>query len=171
MHNSMPVVKDVNIHSDFMRKYTLFAALTSLIAFHSCGDIGKDTGNAIGKGGEIVGKSAGEFFSGVGQGVESATDCKIILSDELKAAGLSTGTYTVEDSGNGTHNAFVLYLIYEKDFSGKIQAKVSDAVGAEKGRISREITAKAGNTAYVDFVFDPRTRIENKNTIELSLQK
>lgn len=167
----MPVANDVNTHSDFMKKYTLFAALTSLITLHSCGGISKDTGNAIGKGGEMVGKSAGEFFSGVGQGVEAATDCKIILSDELKAAGLSTGTYTVEDSGNGTHNAFVLYLIYEKDFSGKIQAKVSDVSGAEKGRVSREISGKAGNAAYIDFVFDQRTRIENKNTIELSLQK
>lgn len=146
-------------------------ALVFLPAFIlvACNGLRQETGEVIGKSGEAVGKSAGEFFSGVGQGVEAAIDCKISLSDELKARGLDMGTYMVEDGEGGDKNVLILYLTYNKDFSGNIQARVKEASGAEKGRTVLEVSDKAGSAGYVEFTFDPRTRIQSKNLIELTL--
>jgi len=149
--------------------FLLCIALVPLLA--ACNGLRNETGEVIGKGGEAVGKSAGEFFSGVGQGVEKTRDCKVVLSDELKNKGLSTGVYIVEGSAGGSQNVFILYLIFAKDFSGEIQARVKDPSGAEKGRVTRSISDKAGNAGYTEFAFDPRTHIESKNIIELSLVK
>ncbi|MBL0913936.1 MAG: hypothetical protein IBJ09_16340 [Bacteroidia bacterium] len=153
-----------------MKKILLFfIPLMPLLT--ACNGLRNETDSVIGKSGEVVGKSAGEFFSGVGEGVEKTLDCKVILSDELKNKGLSTGVYTVESSVGGAQNVFTLYLIFARDFSGDVQALVKDPAGAEKGRVTRSISDKAGNAGYTEFAFDPRTNIESKNVIELSLLK
>lgn len=165
----MPVVNAVDLQK-YMKKI-VFYGMTMLPLLTACNGLRNETDNVIGKSGEVVGKSAGEFFSGVGEGVEKTLDCKVILSDELKNKGLSTGVYTIESSTAGAQNVFTLYFIFAKDFSGEVQARVKDPSGAEKGRVTRSISDKAGNAGYTEFAFDPRTNIESKNVIELSLLK
>ncbi len=92
--------------------------------FSSCNKIKNTAKKALNKGGETVGKTATEIVEGVTEGVEKTLKCDIKLSDQLKNAGLRTGTYSIrKDSNSVNRNVLTLYLIFEKDFNKKIIVK------------------------------------------------
>lgn len=140
----------------------------SIVAVVSCSQVKEKTKKTINKGGETVGKTATEFFEGVSEGVDKTMQCKITLSEALTKNGIKTGKFIIDsDTLGGTKNKLSLYLIFEKDFSGNIKVKSFDKNGLESGRTNMNISGKAGNANYFDFIFDRRTNIEQKTTLVL----
>ena len=75
-----------------MRNISFILVLVSLLMF-SCDRVKKKTKETINKSGEVVGKTATEFFEGVSEGVDKTLQCEIILSPELKEKELKTGKF------------------------------------------------------------------------------
>lgn len=139
-----------------------------VLIISSCNDAGKNTKDAINKTGEKVGKSATEFFEGVSEGIDQTLQCDISLSQDLKDKGLQFGKFEItNDNQGGHHNVLTLYIIFNKNFKGKISAKVFDRNGTECGRTLVPVEGIEGNAGYFDFNFDKRTRIEVKSRITL----
>ncbi len=133
----------------------------------SCNKVKEKTKETINKGGETVGEMATEFTEGVTEGVERNLDCKVVVSEGLKAQGISTGKYHIENDSLGKDNKLVIYIITEKAFKGTVTFKINDKKGVEFGRQELQLNANAGAAGYYDVVFDPRTDIEVKSTIEI----
>jgi hypothetical protein len=133
----------------------------------SCSDVKEKAKSTLNKSGEAVGETATEFIEGVTEGVDRTLDSNIILSEALKKQGLNTGKFYIESDSLGKDNKLVIYLITEKDFKGKLTFKVVDKKGLETGRQSLELNRKAGEAAYHDIIFDGRTDIEVKSTIQI----
>lgn len=139
-------------------------AFAYFLAFTSCNRVKEGTKEVINKTGETVGRASGEFLEGVSEGVDRSFDCEIVLSENLKSKGITTGKFSISDS-SGRKNQLSLYLIFNKDFSSRIMARVSDKKGLENGRSTVEVTAKASDARFVNFVFQPETDIEVKSKI------
>jgi hypothetical protein len=140
----------------------------SILFISSCNDAAKNTKEAINKTGEKVGKSATEFFEGVSEGIDQTLQCDISLSQDLKDKGLESGKFEItNDSQGGHHNVLTLYIIFNKNFKGRISAKVFDKNGTECGRTLIPVEGVEGNAGYFDFTFDKRTRIEARSRITL----
>lgn len=146
----------------------LFCVLTVLALACSCSKVKEKTKETLNKGGETVGEMATEFTEGVTEGVDRTLDSKIVLSDGLKQQGIALGKYHIESDTLGNNNKIVVYLITEKAFKGSLTFKVSDKKGVEFGRSRLTLDTKAGAANYYDVVFDPRTDIEVKSTIEIN---
>jgi hypothetical protein len=146
----------------------IFTFCFFILVFSSCNDAAKNTKEAINKTGEKVGKSATEFIEGVSQGIDQTLQCDISLSQDLKDKGLEFGKFEItNDSQGGHHNVLTLYIIFNKNFKGRISAKVFDKNGTECGRTLIPVEGAEGNAGYFDFTFDKRTRIEVRSRITL----
>lgn len=132
----------------------------------SCTRIKSTAKETLNKGGEVVGKSATEFVEGVSEGVERTLDCLIVVSEELINKGISTGKYFITND-SGVDNKLTLYVISDKDFKGRLFAKVYDKSGFECGRRYVDVSFNAGEAKYVDFIFDKRTSIEVRSKITI----
>jgi hypothetical protein len=139
-------------------------AFALFLPFISCNRVKEGTKEVINKTGETVGRASGKFLEGVSEGVDRSFDCEIILSENLKNKGITTGKFTISDS-SGRKNQLSLYLIFNKDFNSRITARVSDKKGLENGRSSVDVMAKANDARFVNFVFQPETDIEVKSKI------
>jgi hypothetical protein len=149
-----------------MKHTTAIVYLSLLLLSVSCDRIKDGTKQSINKGGEVVGQIATEFLQGVSEGVDKTLQCTIQFSETLKAAGISNGKFSIESGQNGNKNKLAIYMIFDKDFSGSITAKVFDKNGLEAGRCKADVQAKAGDGRYVDFGFDSRCDIEAKSSIK-----
>lgn len=121
--------------------------------------------DAANKTGEAVAKTGSEFADGVARGIQKTFSNEVIVSDNLKTNGLSTGKIIIAGTDSTTDNILSAYLIFAKDFNQQLSIKVFDEQGLEYGRANQLITAKSGEAKYVDFVFDKRTNIDGKGTI------
>ena len=120
---------------------------------------------ALEKGGEALKKGAGKAADGIGDLVNRNIGCKLEVSEDLKAKGISTGKFYIEEGANDKDNKIVVYFISEKDFNGDVKFKVTNKDGLELGRTTVKLNKKAGDAGYEDVVFDERTDIESKSTI------
>lgn len=120
---------------------------------------------ALEKGGEAVKKTANKAADEFNDLIDRNMNCTLELSEDLKAKGLSTGKFYIEEGANNKDNKLVVYLISEKDFSGDVKFKIVDKNGAELGRTTVKLNKKAGDAGYEDIVFDERTDIESKSVI------
>lgn len=144
-----------------MKKSILFIMI---LMFVSCNKA-KET---INKSGEVVGKSATEFFGGVAEGVDKSLECELILSDEIKDK-ISTGKFYIEsDDSGGKDNKLVVYFIFNEDVNQDITFRITDKKELEYGRSKINVTGKKGEAAYFDVVFDKRTIIESKTKIHIN---
>lgn len=145
-------------------KYFLILPI-SLLLF-SCEGTRQDAKAIINKSGEAVGKTASEFAEGVSEGIEKTLERDLTISTDLQKKGVATGKVVIADDNNGnSNNVLSIYVIFNKDFNGKMTAKVTDKTGKESGRSVQEIIGKAGEARYIDFTFDKRTHIDVKSTI------
>jgi hypothetical protein len=159
MHNKIRAIK---------ASVVIISVCSSILLTSSCNDTAKNTKEAINKTGEKVGKSATEFIEGVSQGIDQTLQCDISLSEDLKDKGLEFGKFEItNDSQGGHHNVLTLYIIFNKNFKGRISAKVFDKNGTECGRTLIPVEGVEGNAGYFDFTFDKRTRIEVRSRITL----
>ena len=144
--------------------------LVVVLSFYtvSCNKIKNKSKEALNKSGEVVGKSATEFFEGVGDGVQETLGLKILLSDTLKEQGLSLGKATYStDTNSVKNNLLTIYLISEKDFNSTLKFKVFDENKLEIGRSQINVDLKKGDADYFDVRFNKRTDIESKSIIEI----
>ena len=121
----------------------------------------------INKAGNVAGQTAGEFIEGASKGVQKAFDVKIITSNQLKEKGIELGKSTVSSDSVGTDNLLVAYVIFNKDFEGKLTAKVFDDQSQEMGRCIVNVTGKKDEAKFIEFHFDKRTNMDSKNKLTI----
>jgi len=122
---------------------------------------------ALEKGGEALKKGASKAADGLGDLVNRNMGCKLEVSEDLKAEGISTGKFYIEEGANNKDNKLVVYFISDKDFNGDVKFKVVNKDGQELGRTSVKLNKKAGDAGYEDIVFDERTDIESRSVITI----
>ena len=120
---------------------------------------------ALEKSGEALKNTANKAADQFNDLVDRNLNATMEVSEELKAKGLSTGKFYIEEGANKKDNKLVVYFIAEKDFSGDVKFKVVNKDGQELGRTTVKLNKKAGDAGYEDVVFDERTDIESKSTI------
>lgn len=142
--------------------------LTLLLLATSCKEIKQRAKNTIKEGGEVVGKTAGEFSKGAYEGIEETFKVTVTLSEALQKEGVELGTITIKNDSTGNNNLLNVYMIFNKDIKREVHLKAYDKHGREMGRSSKEIDAKANEAGYYDFHFDPLTNInyDTKVTLE-----
>ena len=140
---------------------SILAACTFFLLQACSGDGVKEK---INKAGDVAGQTVGEFAHGVSTGVEKALNIKIELSQALKDSGVSVGKVSIADSGNND-NVLQVYMIFAKGINANLTAKAYDQNGAEMGRVKVPVKAGADEAKYVDFIFDPRTNIDNDSKV------
>ena len=146
-------------------KFINILSVSILLITASCNwakDKAKDAAN---KTGEAVAKTGSEFADGVARGIQKTFSNEVVVSDNLKTNGLTTGKIIITGTDSTTDNILSAYLIFAKDFNQQLLIKVFDQQGLEYGRTNQLITAKAGEAKYIDFIFDKRTNIDGKGKI------
>ena len=143
----------------------IIATLTIALLFTACST--SSIKEKINKVGDVAGQTAGEFIEGASKGVQKAFDVKIVLPEGLKEKGIEFGKSTVTSDSVGTDNLLLLYVIFNKDFEGKLTAKVFDDQSQEMGRASVNVSGKKDEAHYVEFHFDKRTNIDSKNKLTI----
>lgn len=121
----------------------------------------------INKAGDVAGQTAGEFLEGASKGIQKAFDVKIVLPEGLKERGIEFGKASVTSDSSGTDNLLLLYVIFNKDFEGKLTAKVFDDKSQEMGRSTVNLQGKKDEASFVEFHFDKRTNIDSKNKLTI----
>ena len=147
-----------------MRFYLTILFLASIFLI-SC-DWAKDKAKkGVNKTGEAVAEAGSEFADGVRKGVNESFSNIVSLDSSLKEKGLTLGRTTVKGTDSSSDNILTIYIIFEKDFKGKLTARAMDDKGLEFGRASITITSAAGEAGYHDFIFDKRTNIDRDDKI------
>lgn len=143
-------------------KYTL---LFLMLSFLSCNWAKEKTKSAINKTGEVVGKTGSEFTQGVVKGVEKTFQNEVVISDNLKKAGLSTGKIIIDGTDSTRDNLITAYIIFNENFDQSVTVKVISEDKLEYGRSTQVIKGAKGEARYIDFVFDKRTNIDSKGQL------
>ena len=134
----------------------------------SCSRVKEKTKETINDSGELVGKTATEFFEGVSDGIEKTLATNILLSEDLKSKGISIGNSEITgDSLGNNNNQLVIYMIFEKVFNDTLILKAFDENNVEIGRSTKLIKGNIGDAEYFEFTFNERTVIESKSKITI----
>lgn len=144
-----------------MKKYFIYSVL--LLAFASCNRVKEGTKNVIDKSAETAGKVGSDIVDKVGEGVKKSLQCTIELSENLKGQGLQATKVNFITQKEATDNGVSIYIIFDKDFSGKLSVKVLDEKRQEYGRTTADVKAKKGTAGYYDIYFDKRVNLESKS--------
>lgn len=144
-------------------KYLIF---TVAIITASCNWAKQKTKETVNKTGEVVGKAGSEFANGVAKGVEKTFENEVKISERLTRQGLQSGKTIINSTDSSTDNVITAYLIFNENIDQEITVKVLTPAGQEYGRVKQKIKGKKGDANYIDFVFDKRTNIDGKGTIQ-----
>ena len=134
--------------------------LPLLILFALCSCSGSSVKEKINGAGDAAGQTAGEFFKGVGKGIDEVMELNITSPPYIAQRGLEFSQATLNSNGEGTDNVLNVYVIFKKDYKGNLLSKVFDNKGREAGRATVDLEGKAGEAKYIDFEFDKRTNID-----------
>ena len=140
-----------------------FLILLIFPAFLSCNSAKEKAKDVVSKAAETAGEVTTEAVKGVKAGIDKSLDCNIELSQSLKDKGIETGKMIISGSTDSSSNILSAYFVFNKDFSSVVSVKIFDKKGLEYGRLQKKIQCKKGEAAFIDFVFDSRTDIENKS--------
>ena len=121
----------------------------------------------INKAGDVAGQTAGEVIEGAVKGAKKAFDVTLVAPATLKEKGIAFGKATASSDSAGTDNMLILYVIFNKDFEGKLTAKAYDQQELEMGRALVTVSGKAGEARFVEFHFDKRTNIGSKDKLTI----
>jgi hypothetical protein len=152
-----------------MRKLLLI--FTVVFYFFSCSETKEKAKETINAGGEIVGKTVGEFSKGVSAGVDETFEIKIDAAQEVAQEGVSLGKIELKSINGGHDNLVNTYLIFSKDFKNPLVLKAFDSKNLEMGRSVLEIKAKANDAAFYGFALDTLTNIDADSKLTLELAK
>ena len=147
----------------FIMKYMI---LFLAVAITSCNWAKQKTKETVNKTGEVVGKAGSEFAQGVAKGVIKTFSNEVKFSEQLTKLGLKSGKITISSTDSATDNKLTVYFIFDNNIDQKITAKVFDENGQEYGRSRQQIKGEKGDARYIDFIFDNRTNIDSKGTIQ-----
>ena len=125
----------------------------------------------INKAGNIAGQATGEFVQGATDGVAKAFDVKTEVQPELFSQGLEFGKSSVMSDTGATDNLLIVYVVFNKDFSGNLTAKAFDDQLLEIGRTTSKVMGKMGEARYVEFHFEKFTNIDSKNKLTIEQSK
>ncbi len=107
-------------------------------------------------------------MEGASKGIRKAFDIKVELPEDLKEKGLAFGKTTITSDAAGTDNVLVLYVIFNKDFDGKLTAKVYDDANQEMGRAAMPVKGKKDEAMFIEFHFDKHTNVDSKNRVTVN---
>ncbi|MBX3256990.1 MAG: hypothetical protein KF862_22830 [Chitinophagaceae bacterium] len=140
--------------------------LIATLFFCSCNWAKQKTKEGVNKTGEVVAKAGSEFIDGVSKGIERTFKNEVVVSGQLKNQGIRPGKIIIHGSDSTTDNILSVYLIFEKDFDSNLTVKVISPEGQEYGRRTEHIKGQKDEAGYFDFVFDKRTNIDGKGTLQ-----
>ena len=146
-----------------MKHLTSFVLLLSVLT--SCNQVKDSAKDVINEGGEIVGKSIGEFGKGFTEGIDETFEVKIEVTEELKSKGIQLGKIDFDDDSLGTDNVLSVYIITNKLFNDTLSIKIFDQNHLEMGRSFMELSAESGQANFYDFHFDQRSNIDSDSKI------
>jgi len=132
----------------------------------SCNWAKEKTKQTVNKTGEVIGKAGSEFADGVSKGVEKTFENDVKISEQLTKQGLQTGKILINSTDSTTDNILTAYLIFNDNIAREVTVKVFSPAGKEYGRARQMVKGQKGEARYVDFVFDKRTNIDGKGTIQ-----
>ena len=141
-----------------MRSLIIFFVIVSLLS--SCNWARKKTKETVNKSGEIVAKTGSEFVDGMSRGIEKTFENEVVISKELKAAGMETGRILILGTDTTTDNILSVYIIFNDDFNREVGVKAFDDNDKEYGRVRTLVAGQKDDARYVDFVFDARTNLD-----------
>ena len=139
--------------------------LSIAVMLSGCDWAKEKTKESIHKAGEIAAKTGSEFADGVKEGVKESFANIVVVSDSLSKAGVQVGRVIIKGTDSTSDNLVSVYLIFSRDYEGKLLAKALDENGSEFGRAKVFVSAKADDAKYLDFEFDPRTNIDRTDKV------
>jgi hypothetical protein len=143
----------------------LYSFLTFSFLLVAC--TSPETKNNINKVGDAAGQAVGEFVEGVTHGVQKAFDVTVQLPSNLADKGIKIGKTSVTSDSVGTDNLLLVYLIFEKDYSGEMTARAFDNKGLEMGRVAIKVSGKNKEARFFEFHFDRHTNIDSDSKLIL----
>ena len=165
-----------------MHKFSILLVLASLALLSACSkakhaaDRAADaTKDAAAKTGRVVGETAGQFFSGVGEGLERAiVDYDIDLSDpSLAPVGASVNVVrhiTEYNSETRRDDDFLLlYFLNQAPAEGTLRLVLRAADGREIGRSELPVSLPADSAEYLRFPLPRDLSTELVRSVALSL--
>ena len=151
-----------------MRNATAFGLALLLSGCGACGRAKDGVKDAINKGGEIAGQTAGEFIKGAKEGVEETFAVNVELGERVQALGITTGqTRATSGEQSTTTNQLDLYLIFSADISDTLLVKAFDADHLEMGRATLPISGTRNGAGWFTITFPEQTDLESKGSVVL----
>lgn len=98
--------------------------------------------------------------------MEKTFENEVKISDPLIKQGLEAGKIVIRSSEHHSDDIISAYLIFNNNFDHEVTIKVFSPQGKEYGRTRAQVKGKKGDAFYVDFVFDSRTNIDGKGSIQ-----
>ena len=112
--------------------------------------VGKDAAESIGEG-------VGEVLKGGNEGFDKSLIKKEVrVSEELKDF-LKATRCEISQNDSIQKKELIVYIIFEKDFSGKLVLKAFDKNEEEIARSSVSVKEKSDISRFIEFPFDNRT--------------
>lgn len=153
----MPTLTQANVSRAFL--------IASIIFITACSS--SSIKEKINKAGDVAGQTAGEFIEGAVKGAKKAFDVTLVAPEMLKEKGISFGKATISSDSAGTDDMLILYVIFNKDFEGKLTAKAFDQQSLEMGRAVVNVSGKKDEAKFIEFHFDKRTNIGSKDKLTI----
>ena len=128
------------------------------------------TKSAATKTGQAVGEHVGNFFAGVGEGVEtSICDYAVEIADPaLAEAGLGVNLVR-RVSESPTNSALSLYVLNKAPVSGTLRLRLLAADGREIGRSETAVSCPADAAGYLHFSIPSDMPTELVRSVSLTL--
>jgi len=155
-------------------KTTWMLLLMTLVCVTGCGRVKDKATKATNKAGKLVGEGASTFITGVGEGIDKTiTTYDVRLSDELKAAGVSTTiAKRVEGTADGSgERALSIYVQNQGPLTGNLRIRLYNENNQEIGRSTAAITFAKDDARYVSFVLDKEIPLTMTKYLKMDLKE
>ena len=144
--------------------HTQLLGIAALLGLLGCQDDGGQGREKVQRTGKAVGRTAGDFVSGISSGVRAVSHDRVELAPALTSAGLRTGRFAVKsDDDKKTRRVLNVYLIFDQNFKQRLTVKAIDRDGNEYGRIVRQLRGNAGEARYEEFAFESPERVVGRS--------
>ena len=115
--------------------------------------VGKDAAESISEG-------VGEVLKGSNEGFDKSLIKKEVRVSEGLKDFLKATRCEISQSDSIQKKELIVYIIFEKDFDGKLVLKAFDNNDKEIARSAVEVKEKSNNSRFVEFPFDNRTAFD-----------
>lgn len=147
-------------------RYIILTILSCALVI-GCNQVAEKAKDGINQAGDAAGQVMGQFGKGVKEGANKSFNLKIETTPAFKAKKLGTGQAVLESDSLATDNIVAIYIIFDADYKGNLQAKAFNEQGAEMGRSTANADGKKGEAKYVSFTFDKRANLSENTKVVL----